>query len=188
MSSVYNRCFTEDCVHGMRFLDSGEVDLVFADPPFNIGFGYDACDDSKSDNDYLIWTRNWLKEVKRVLKPTGAFWLAIGDDYAAELKVMIQREFGMTCRSWVIWHYTFGVNCARKFTRFASLGGWIGASPTSPLKRTIKRGVNTNPELGDCNQQPRRRGSLKLGFNQPVVTQGLDRDARGGDGIPRSFG
>jgi DNA modification methylase len=51
------------------------------------------------------------------LKPTGAFWLAIGDDFAAELKVMFQRELGLFCRNWVVWYYTFGVNCKFKFSR-----------------------------------------------------------------------
>ena len=50
-------------------------------------------------------------------KPTGTFWLAIGDEYAAELKLIFQRELGFTCRSWVIWYYTFGVNCTKKFSR-----------------------------------------------------------------------
>jgi site-specific DNA-methyltransferase (adenine-specific) len=58
-----------------------------------------------------------MSEVLRVLKPSGTFWLAIGDEYAAELKVLMQRELGLTCRSWVIWYYTFGVNCKLKFSR-----------------------------------------------------------------------
>ena len=53
----------------------------------------------------------------RTLKPTGTFWLAIGDDFAAELKLLFQRELGLFCRSWVIWYYTFGVNCKFKFSR-----------------------------------------------------------------------
>jgi len=53
----------------------------------------------------------------RALKPNGTFWLAIGDDFAAELKLIFQRELGLTCRSWVIWYYTFGVNCSKKFSR-----------------------------------------------------------------------
>ena len=53
----------------------------------------------------------------RVLKPHGTFWLAIGDEYAAELKVMLQQEHGLVCRSWVVWYYTFGVNCTHKFSR-----------------------------------------------------------------------
>ena len=58
-----------------------------------------------------------MAEVARVLKPDGTFWLAIGDEFAAEMKVMLQRELGMTCRSWVVWYYTFGVNCKNKFSR-----------------------------------------------------------------------
>ena len=54
--------------------------------------------------------------MHRVLKPDGTFWLAIGDEYAAELKLASQ-EIGFTCRSWVIWYYTFGVNCTHKFSR-----------------------------------------------------------------------
>ena len=66
---------------------------------------------------YLDWYRQWGAEVVRVLKPDGTFWLAIGDEFAAELKVMFQRELRLTCRSWVMWYYTFGVNCKYKFSR-----------------------------------------------------------------------
>jgi hypothetical protein len=52
----------------------------------------------------------------RALKPTGAFWIAIGDEYAAEIR-MLGRELGLTLRNWVIWHYTFGQNTRRKFCR-----------------------------------------------------------------------
>ena len=58
-----------------------------------------------------------LAASRRRLKPDGTFWLAIGDEYAAELKLIAQRELGFTCRSWVIWYYTFGVNCTRMFSR-----------------------------------------------------------------------
>jgi len=52
-----------------------------------------------------------------VLKPTDTFRLVIGDEFAAELKVQFHRELGLSLRSWVIWYYTFGVHCNRKFTR-----------------------------------------------------------------------
>jgi site-specific DNA-methyltransferase (adenine-specific) len=101
----------------MQTLPAGSIDLVFADPPFNIGYDYDVYDDALEAEHYLDWSRRWAKEVVRVLKPTGTFWLAIGDEYAAELKLTFQKELGLTCRSWVIWYYTFGVNCTRKFSR-----------------------------------------------------------------------
>ena len=96
---------------------TGSVDLAFADPPFNIGYDYDVYDDRRESDHYLDWSRKWIAEVARVLKPDGAFWLAIGDEYAAELKVIAHRELGFTPRSWVVWYYTFGVHCTKKFAR-----------------------------------------------------------------------
>ncbi|MFO0952071.1 MAG: site-specific DNA-methyltransferase [Isosphaeraceae bacterium] len=106
-----------DCVEGLSRVREGSVDLVFADPPFNIGYDYDVYDDRKSYQHYLDWSRRWIAEVYRVLKPGGTFWLAIGDEYAAELKVLAHRELGFSPRNWVVWYYTFGVHCKKKFTR-----------------------------------------------------------------------
>jgi DNA modification methylase len=112
-----NRLITGDCIRGMKAQPEASVDLIFADPPFNIGYQYDVYDDEKEAEAYLNWTRRWGAEVVRLLKPTGTFWLAIGDEFAAELKLIFQRELHLFCRSWVIWYYTFGVNCRRKFNR-----------------------------------------------------------------------
>ena len=105
-----------DCVEQMGRLPEGSVDLAFADPPFNIGYKYDVYDDAVEHQQYIDWSASWIGAVHRVLKPNGTFWLAIGDEYAAELKLASQ-QIGFHCRSWVIWYYTFGVNCAKKFTR-----------------------------------------------------------------------
>ena len=67
--------------------------------------------------DYLEWSKRWTSEIAGVLKSDGTFWLAIGDEFAAELKVIVHRELGLSMRNWVVWYYTFGVNCTRKFTR-----------------------------------------------------------------------
>ncbi|MDR0704583.1 MAG: site-specific DNA-methyltransferase [Planctomycetaceae bacterium] len=113
----WNTIYHCDCLAGMRELEDHSVDLVFADPPFNIGYKYDVYHDKLNDDDYWRWSKQWMAEVYRILKPEGTFWLAIGDEYAAELKITATREIGFTCRSWVIWYYTFGVNCKQKFTR-----------------------------------------------------------------------
>jgi site-specific DNA-methyltransferase (adenine-specific) len=109
--------FNEDCIAGMARMKTESVDLVFADPPFNIGYDYDVYQDRKKAEHYLDWTRRWGAEVCRILKPSGTFWLAIGDEYAAELKLIFNKELGLVCRSWVVWYYTFGVNCTKKFSR-----------------------------------------------------------------------
>ncbi len=105
-----------DCIRGMSQLPDGAMDLVFADPPFNIGYDYDEYEDQMANDEYLEWSAKWMQQVYRVLKPDGTFWLAIGDEYAAELKIAAQKV-GFHPRNWVIWHYTFGVHCKGKFTR-----------------------------------------------------------------------
>ncbi len=116
MSLKKNKIYQGDCLKRLAKLDKGAVDLVFADPPFNIGYEYDVYDDAQSTEDYLDWCKKWIQGVHRVLKPDGTFWLAIGDEYAAELKIESQKA-GFHCRSWVIWYYTFGVNCVNGFSR-----------------------------------------------------------------------
>jgi DNA modification methylase len=112
-----NQLYQGDCIERLAELDEGSIDLAFADPPFNIGYEYDVYHDRQPYEAYLAWTRQWMGGVSRALSPTGTFWVAIGDEYAAEIKLIAQNDLGLTCRSWVIWYYTFGVNCKRKFTR-----------------------------------------------------------------------
>ncbi len=116
MSIAANQLYHGDCVELLGQLHKHSVDLVFADPPFNIGYRYDVYQDNRGHDDYLHWCGKWLAGIKRCLKPHGTFWLAIGDEFAAELKILSQQH-GFCCRSWVIWYYTFGVNCSRGFSR-----------------------------------------------------------------------
>ncbi|MEM9701796.1 MAG: DNA methyltransferase [Planctomycetota bacterium] len=112
-----SRIVQGDCLEQMAGLPDACVDLAFADPPFNVGFDYDIYKDRKSAADYEDWCRLWIEEIHRLLTPHGTFWLAIGDEFAAELKVLATKQVGFHCRSWVVWYYTFGVNCTRKFNR-----------------------------------------------------------------------
>ncbi len=112
-----DRVHRGDCLDLLTRVPDASVHLAFADPPFNIGYDYDAYNDRLAANVYLDWSKRWMGEMRRVLKSDGTFWLAIGDEYAAELKVIATRELGFTCRNWVVWYYTFGVHCKQKFAR-----------------------------------------------------------------------
>jgi site-specific DNA-methyltransferase (adenine-specific) len=111
-----NQILTGDCLDHLGRLPAGSVDLAFADPPFNIGYEYDVYNDRQGRADYLAWTEKWLAAVCRVLKPDASFYVAIGDEYSAEMKVRLDA-LGLTLRNWIVWHYTFGVNCKLKFNR-----------------------------------------------------------------------
>ena len=67
-----------DCIEGMRKLKEESVDLVVTSPPYNLGIGYESYEDKLSSEDYLAWSREWVSEVKRVLKPDGSLFLNVG--------------------------------------------------------------------------------------------------------------
>ena len=118
---IENMIICGDCVSSLRQqleAHNGEpfADLVFADPPFNIGFEYDKYQDKLSCEHYLDWSREWMAVCRDILTEQGSFWIAIGDEYAAELKIIL-KELGMNFRNWIIWYYTFGQNTKKKFSR-----------------------------------------------------------------------
>jgi len=97
-------------------IDTAFAELIFADPPFNIGYKYDKYYDKVKSKNYIAWTKEWMAACKKVLKPNGSFYIAIGDDYAANVKI-IADEIGLFLRNWIIWHYTFGQQTKNKFAR-----------------------------------------------------------------------
>jgi site-specific DNA-methyltransferase (adenine-specific) len=67
-----------DCVKGMKDLPSDSVDVVVTSPPYNLGIKYGIYKDDDQRKDYLSWCLLWAKEVKRVLKSDGSFFLNLG--------------------------------------------------------------------------------------------------------------
>ncbi len=117
MRQLKNQILCGDCVEILRSAEEPFADLVFADPPFNIGYQYDKYHDSKASSKYLAWTRDWIGQCVRVLKPHGSIYIAIGDEYAAHIKLILEDELHLTMRNWIIWHYTFGQQTKAKFAR-----------------------------------------------------------------------
>lgn len=111
-----NKVLVGDCLDFLGQMPAGCVNLAFADPPYNIGYDYDLYDDRRDRKSYLRWTSRWLEAVVRVLRRNGSLYVAIGDEFAAEIKIILDR-LGLTLRNWIIWHYTFGVHCQKKFNR-----------------------------------------------------------------------
>lgn len=82
-------------------LDDDSVDLIFADPPFNLGkdYGRGVRDDLK-EHEYLEWCAQWIKECCRVIAPGGAIWLYNLPKWNIEIGHKL-NENGMLFRHWV---------------------------------------------------------------------------------------
>ena len=116
MRKFENKIICGDCIELLGNVKTPFVDLVFADPPFNIGYAYDKYKDTVKSEKYIAWTRDWMSACVNVLKETGSFYIAIGDDYAAHVR-LLGEELGLNLRNWIIWHYTFGQQTKMKFAR-----------------------------------------------------------------------
>ena len=119
-NSPVNTILVGDCIKSMSALPAASIDLIFADPPYNIGYKYDKYEDDRDDDDYIKWTCEWISACTRLLKPTGSLFVLIGDEYAAETRMhlkSLQADKKLAFRNWIIWHYTFGQNCKVKFNR-----------------------------------------------------------------------
>ena len=116
MQKFLDRIICGDCIEVLAGVSEPFADLIFADPPFNIGYKYDKYYDKVKKKNYIAWTKEWMSICKEVLKPHGSFYIAIGDDYAADVKI-IGDELGLFMRNWIIWHYTFGQQTKNKFAR-----------------------------------------------------------------------
>ena len=82
-------------------LDDNSVDVIFADPPFNLNKDYGkGIRDDLAEGEYLDWCAEWIKESCRVLAPGGAFWLYNLPRWNIELGHKL-NENGMLFRHWV---------------------------------------------------------------------------------------
>ncbi len=111
-----NKVYLGDCIEIMKELPSNSIDLVFADPPFNIGLKYDNYNDKRNYKEYFDWSKKWIIEAFRILKKEGSIYIAIGDEFAAEINIIL-KQTGFYYRNWIIWYYSFGQNQRKKFNR-----------------------------------------------------------------------
>ncbi len=116
MNLEIDKVYLGDCVEIMQQLPNSCIDLIFADPPFNIGIKYDIYEDKLKYEDYSNWSERWIRETYRILKKDGSIYIAIGDEFAAEINIILKKT-GFHFRNWIVWYYTFGQNQRKKFNR-----------------------------------------------------------------------
>jgi adenine-specific DNA-methyltransferase len=100
-----------ECLSG---LETSSVDLIFADPPYNIRKDFDGLIDFKEESQFLNWCYEWINECHRILKDTGTFYLMNSTQNMPYLDIYCRGKFSIVSR--IVWHYdSSGVQAKRYF-------------------------------------------------------------------------
>lgn len=107
------KLYQGDCVPWLASLETGSVDLVFADPPYNINKA--EWDSFESQEHYIRWSLRWIEQSARILKPTGSLYICGFSEILADLKHPASRHF-RACR-WLVWYYRNKANLGNDWGR-----------------------------------------------------------------------
>lgn len=102
-----------DATAWLRTLAADSVDLIFADPPYNIKKA--EWDSFESQQAYVEWSLIWIEQAARVLRPTGTLYICGFSEILADLKLPASRYFA-GCR-WLVWHYKNKANLGNDWGR-----------------------------------------------------------------------
>ncbi|MEC4817653.1 MAG: site-specific DNA-methyltransferase [Scytonema sp. PMC 1069.18] len=99
--SDYGILYQGDCLLFLNALPDNCVDIVFADPPFNLGKDYGkGVNDQMQSAEYLLWSKQWLGESIRVLKPGGSLFVFNLPKWCIEYGAYLNQK-GMLFRHWI---------------------------------------------------------------------------------------
>lgn len=105
--------YVGDSIRWLSSIDSETVDLIIADPPYNINKA--EWDTFESQQAYVQWSLNWIKEAARILKPKGTMYICGFSEILADIKLPALEYFA-GCR-WLVWHYKNKANLRNDWGR-----------------------------------------------------------------------
>ncbi|MDE7290583.1 MAG: DNA adenine methylase [Treponemataceae bacterium] len=105
-----------DAVEVMKTLPEKSIDLIVTDPPYNLNKDYGNNKDSLEFTKYLEFSRSWLKEADRLLKPNGTIYVFMGVRYISYIYGILEQELHYFFNSWITWFYTQGIGKTKGFS------------------------------------------------------------------------
>ena len=91
-----------DSLELLQRVPDSSVDVVFADPPFNLGKAYKSTRDNLPPQEYLTWCERWISEVVRVTKDTGSIFLHNIPKWLTYFSGILNRQ-QVVFKHWIAW-------------------------------------------------------------------------------------
>lgn len=105
-----------DAIEELKKIPDKSINLIVTDPPYNLNKDYGNNQDKLEFEEYLEFSRAWLKEAKRVLTDDGTLYVFMGMRYISYIYTILEQELGMTFNSWITWFYTQGIGKTKGFS------------------------------------------------------------------------
>lgn len=166
--AIYKR----DCIEAMKEIPDGVIDTTITSPPYNIGKEYEELNHL---DDYLKWCETWIKQIHRITKSNGTFWLNIGylevenKGLAVPIPYLLWDRTPFYFIQEVVWNYAAGVACKKRFSPRNEKLLWYVKDPQD---YTFNLDDVRDPDVKYPNQK--KNGKLKcnpLGKNPSDVWQ-----------------
>jgi site-specific DNA-methyltransferase (adenine-specific)/adenine-specific DNA-methyltransferase len=107
IDKLRGRIALTDCLIGLESLPSESVDLIVADPPYNLEKDFGVWNEKERKHQWLPWCKQWLTECRRVLKSTGSIFVYGIHHHQCWIQCYLY-ELGLLYRRQIIWHYENG--------------------------------------------------------------------------------
>lgn len=105
-----------DALEELKKLETESVDLIIADPPYNLSKDYISTKDNLEFDQYIKFSKQWLKEASRLLKPNGTIYVFMGVKFISYLYSIMEQDLDLKFNSWITWHYTQGIGKIKGFS------------------------------------------------------------------------
>lgn len=102
-----NQIINSDCIEGMKSLEAGSINLIIADPPYNLNKDFGPWKETERKGEWKEWTRAWLAETKRILSDEGNIFVYGIHHHMCWVQCMMY-EAGLIYRRQIIWNYENG--------------------------------------------------------------------------------
>lgn len=100
-AGLFNVVHHGDAVEVLKRYPDNSIDLVFADPPYNLDKAYHTYEDERADEEYIKWCNAWLEEYVRILKPTGSLYVLNLPRWAMYHAEFLNRQ--LYFQNWIVW-------------------------------------------------------------------------------------
>ena len=118
MNNIYgnqqHKIIQGDSIEELQKLENESIDLIFADPPYNIGKNFNGhLDKWETDELYLEWCYKWLDLCIQKLKPNGSFYVMTSTQFMPFFDIFLSKK--LTILSRIAWYYDSSGVQAKKY-------------------------------------------------------------------------